>query len=573
MTELFSPAVLAHVRANAPALENGVVDYHRLLTEYRGRVDFFDSREHLASLSGPMLADGVRLRAGALAAHGVGPADRVVMVAANDERYLTTLLAVLLLGAVPCAVAPPPTPSRDESAGVQHLRAAIRVVDPKLVLGPSAVAVALPPAGLLSYEELEAGHEPGRVRPLPIPNRAPIPNRPPTQPEDIHHVQLTSGSTAAPKAVLLTHANVAHNLGVLAHAVHADVRHDRIFSWLPMYHDMGFVQVLGGLVYGSPIALMSPLGFLRDPLSWLRHMTTHGSTVTAGPTFAYRAVADALERPSRATGRIDLTALRHAFVGAEPVVAETLHRFTASCAPMGLRPGALVPCYGMAESVLATTLALQPAPEAPANFGRVRVLADESGTAPLVSCGRPVDGMRVSIVDPGGDPVAAGEVGEIRISGPSLMAGYQEPDGSLRPPPNGWHDTGDRGFLSDGELFVVGRSKEMLIIRGRNMPPYDVERMIGDLPGVGPGQAVVFSVPDEERGRECVVAVVATAVSDPEAQQRLRQDAAQRVREVFGFSVDDIVIVPRAAIPRTTSGKVQRLTVRSRYLSGKWSRW
>lgn len=572
MTELFSPAVLAHVRANAPALAAGVVDYHRLLTEYRGQVDFFDSREHLAALPGPVLADNVRVRAGTLAAHGVGPADRIVMVAANDERYLTTLLAVLLLGAVPCAVAPPPTPSRDESAGVQHLRAAIRVVDPKLVLGPSAVAVALPPAGMLSYEDLEAGHELGRGHSSPIPNRIPMPERPPTQPGEIHHIQLTSGSTAAPKAVLLTHANVAHNLGVLAHAVHADVRHDRLFSWLPMYHDMGFVQVLGGLVCGSPIALMSPLGFLRDPLSWLRHMTTHGSTVTAGPTFAYRAVADALGRHSRATGRIDLSALRHAFVGAEPVVAETLHRFTDRCAPMGLRPGALVPCYGMAESVLATTLALQPAPQVPGNFGRVRVLADESSTALLVSSGRPVDGMQVSIVGPGGNPVAAGEVGEIRISGPSLMAGYQESDGSLRPPPNGWHDTGDRGFLRDGELFVVGRSKEMLIIRGRNMPPYDVERVIGDLPEVGPGQAVVFSVPDEERGRESIVAVVATAVTDPEAQRRLREDAAQRVREVFGFSVDEIVMVPRAAIPRTTSGKIQRVTVRQHYLSGNGSR-
>lgn len=567
MTELFSPAVLAHVRANAPALANGVVDYPRLLREYPGQVDFFDSREHLVSLPGSVLADNVRVRAGALAAHGVGPADRIVMVAANDERHLTTLLAVLLLGAVPCAVAPPPTPSRDESAGVQHLRAAIRVVDPKLVLGPSAVAVALPPSGMLSYEELGAGHESGRGDSFPIPDRVPIPARPPARPEDIHHVQLTSGSTAAPKAVLLTHANVAHNLGVLAHAVHADVRNDRIFSWLPMYHDMGFVQVLGGLVYGSPIALMSPLGFLRDPLSWLRHMTTHGSTVTAGPTFAYRAVADALDRPSRATGRIDLSALRHAFVGAEPVVAETLRRFTAGCAPVGLRPGALVPCYGMAESVLATTLALQPAPQAPGNFGRVRAVAHQDTSAELVSCGRPVDGMRVSIVDPGGDPVAAGEVGEIRIGGPSLMAGYQEPDGSLRPPPDGWHDTGDRGFLRDGELFVVGRSKEMLIIRGRNMPPYDVERVIGDIPEVGPGQAVVFSVQNDERGRESIVAVVATAVTDPGAQQRLREDAAQRVREVFGFSIDEILVVPRVAIPRTTSGKIQRLRVREHYLS------
>ncbi|HPZ93697.1 MAG TPA: AMP-binding protein [Mycobacterium sp.] len=568
MTELFSAPVLAHVRANAPALASGVVDYDRLLTDYSGQVDFFDSREHLGSLPGSALAAKVRARAGALAARGVGPADRIVMVAANDERYLTTLLAVLLLGAVPCAVAPPTTPTRQDSAGVQHLRAAIRVVDPTLVLGPSAVAAALPAGGLLSYEELDAGVEPGRRPSETIPDRTgPTWLKP--RPEDIHHIQLTSGSTAAPKAVLLTHANVAHNLGVLAHAVGADARYDRMFSWLPMYHDMGLVQVLGGLVYGAPVGLMSPLGFLRDPLSWMRHMTVHGSTVTAGPTFAYRAVTDALGRSSRSTGRIDLCALRHAFVGAEPVVAETLRRFTDSFAPLGLRSSVLVPCYGMAESVLATTLALQPAPEAPGNFGRVRAVGHDDGGAALVSCGRPIDGMRVSIVDPAGAPVAPGAVGDIRISGHSLMTGYREFDGTVSPPPHGWHDTGDRGFLRDGELFVVGRSKEMLIIRGRNMPPYDVERTIGDIPEVGPGQSVVFSVPDERRGRELVVAVVATSVTDPAAQRRLQQDIDGRVRQVFGFSIDEIVVVPRAAIPRTTSGKIQRLKVRESYRFGR----
>lgn len=557
---LFSPPVLEHVRANAPALAGGVVDYGRLLADYSGQIDFFDSRDHLASLSGPTLARTVWARAGVLAVRGVGPGERIVMVAANDQRYLTTLLAVLLLGAVPCAVPPPPTPSRADSAGVRHLRAAVRVVDPKLVLGPSALAVAFGEAGLISYEDLEADDDPGSQ------HRGGW-DRTPPRPGAAHHIQLTSGSTADPKAVLLSHANVAHNLGVLAHAVRADIRHDRVFSWLPMYHDMGFVQVLGGLVYGSPIALMSPLGFLRDPLSWLRHMTSHGSTVTAGPTFAYRAVVEAIGRSTRSLDRIELSALRHAFVGAEPVVAATLRRFTGTLVPFGLRPDALVPCYGMAESVLATTLALPQAPQTPGNFGRVRVLPVEDGSAPLVSCGKPVDGMQVCVVDSEGTAVPSGVVGDIRISGPSVMAGYRMADGTVSPPPNGWHDTGDRGLLCDGELFVVGRSKEMLIIRGRNMPPYDLETVIGEIPEVGPGQAVVFSVPDEMRARELIIALVATGSTDPADQRRISEDAAARVRQVFGISIDEIVMVAKSAIPRTTSGKIQRLTVRERYLS------
>ncbi|MCB0923685.1 MAG: AMP-binding protein [Mycobacterium sp.] len=555
------------MRSNAPALAAGVVDYDRLLRDYQGWIDFFDSRDHLATLPGSALAGKVYDRARALAEHDLGPGDRIVMVATNDEQYLTTLLAVFLLGGVPCAVAPPPAPSREDSAGVQHLRAAIGVLDPEIVLGPAPVAAALPSAGMVSYAELDSGDGPSTGHPVPTWDR------PPPRPGDLHHVQLTSGSTAAPKAVLLTHANVAHNLGVLAHAVRADVRHDRMFSWLPMYHDMGLVQVLGGLVYGAPIGLMSPLGFLRDPLSWVRHMSAHRSTVTAGPTFAYRAVTDALERSTRplgASGRIDLSALRHAFVGAEPVVAATLKRFTESFAPMGLQPSALVPCYGMAESVLAVTLALQPAPEAPGNFGRVRTVGYEDSIAASVSCGSPVDGMQISVVDPSGTQVQPGEVGDIHVSGPSLMAGYRERDGTVSRPPNGWHDTGDRGFLRDGELFVVGRSKEMLIIRGRNMPPYDVERTIGDIPAVGPGQAVVFSTPDEASGRERVVAVVASGATDAAVKRRIREDAASRVREVFGFSLDDIVVIPKSGIPRTTSGKIQRLTVAQIYRSGNW---
>lgn len=565
MTDLFSPDVLAHVRSNAPALAAGVVDYARLLREYRGWIDFFDSRDHLATLPGSALTSNVYNRARALAEHGLGPGDRIVMVATNDEQYLTTLLAVFLLGGVPCAVAPPPAPSREDSAGVQHLRAAIGVLDPVLVLGPSPVAAALPWAGIVSYAELDPCDGPSTGRPVPTWDR------PPPRPGDVHHVQLTSGSTAAPKAVVLTHANVAHNLGVLAHAVRADVRHDRMFSWLPMYHDMGLVQVLGGLVYGAPIGLMSPLGFLRDPLSWVRHMSAHRSTVTAGPTFAYRAVTDALDRSTRPLGHIDLSALRHAFVGAEPVVAETVERFTEGFAPMGLQPSALVPCYGMAESVLAVSLALQQAPQAPGNFGRVRTVGYADSAAPVVSCGSPVDGMQIRVLGPGGIHVQPGEVGDIHVSGPSLMAGYLERDGTVSRPPNGWHDTGDRGFVRDGELFVVGRSKEMLIIRGRNMPPYDVERTIGEIPAVGPGQAVVFSTPDAARGRERVVAVVATGATDPAVRRRIREDAASRVRQVFGFSLDDIVVVGKSAIPRTTSGKIQRLTVGQIYRTGNWS--
>jgi len=550
-------AVLAHVTGQAPALSGGAVHYSRLLDGELGQIDFYDSRRHLLAVPGSTLAQRVRSRAGALAQNGLGVGDRVVMVSANTEDYLTTLLAVLLIGAVPCAVAPPPTPARPDSAGVQHLRAALRVVNPAMVLADHRTAIAVDHPVLIEFEDISGG---------PV---WPGPDRATPRPSDPHHIQLTSGSTSAPKAVLLSHRNVAHNIAMIGHAIGARWGRDRVFSWLPMYHDMGFIQVLAALLYGSPIALMTPLGFLRDPLSWPRHMTDHRSTITAGPTFAYRAAADALGRAADTGSGIDLAALRYAYVGAEPITYSTLRDFTDGFAALGLPAEAVVPCYGMAESVLATTLALKTAPQGPGNFGRVRVVATGEGL--LVSCGSPIDGMAVSVVDSDGVDVPPGVVGDIRISGASVMTGYQQQDGSVSRPPDGWHDTGDRGFMCDGELFVVGRRKEMLIIRGRNLPPYDVERTIAELPEVGLGQAVVFCVPDEDRDREAVVAVLATAVSDPDQRRQVRAAAANRVREVFGFSLDDVVLVGRTAIPRTTSGKIRRLAVRELYVSDSLS--
>ncbi|WP_181024966.1 AMP-binding protein [Mycobacterium kansasii] len=540
------------MRANAPAMSSGAIDYTRLLQQDLQQIDFYGTREHLATLPGHAVAHQVLVRAGALAANGLRRGDRIVMVSANTEQYLATLLAALLIGALPCAVAPPPTPSDEKSAGVQHLRAAIRVVDPKLVVAQPRVAVAVPHARVLVYDELQ------EAQPLSLP----VGHTP--EPSDVHHVQLTSGSTSAPKAVLLTHGNVAHNIGAIGYATAIARGHDRAFSWLPMYHDMGFIQVLGGLLYGLRVGIMTPLAFLRDPLSWVRHMTHHGSTHTAGPPFAYRATADAFQRAS-GTVEIDLSALAYAYVGAEPIAHSTVRYFTDTFARLGLRRDTLVPCYGMAESVLATTLALRPAATAATDFGRVRVRESRRHQIPVVSCGKPVDGLRLRVVDSDGVELPAGTEGQIQVSGPSIMLGYRNGDGSVTCPPDGWHDTGDRGFVSEGELFVVGRSKEMLIVRGRNFPPYDVERAIDAMPDIGPGHTIVFSVPDARRGRESVIAVIGTNTAETE-HHRIRADVATAVRTAFGFSLDDIVLVPTAEIPRTTSGKLQRLKARQRYL-------
>lgn len=323
--------------------------------------------------------------------------------------------------------------------------------------------------------------------------------------------------------------------------------------------------MLAALLYGLRIGVMTPMGFLRDPVSWLRHMSQHGSTHTAGPPFAYRAVAEAISRGG-SIADVDLSSLRHAYVGAEPIAFSVLREVTERFAPLGMRTDVLVPCYGMAETVLATTVALQAGMSDAPSFGRVRVGRGPDDGEPVVSCGKVVDGLELRIVTPVGARSSDGTVGDIQVRGPSVMAGYLTADGGVATPVGGWHDTGDRGFLTDGELFVVGRHKEMLIVRGRNFPPYDIEREIDSMSGAG-GVSVVFSLRDEQRARESVIAVVGTRAAVDEYAE-LRTRIAGGVRAAFGFSLDEVVVVPARTIPRTTSGKRQRLMVREAYRAG-----
>lgn len=542
-----------HVEINAPAMRSGAIDYPGLLRAGLEELDFYDSRRHLYTLAGADLVVDIRIRAAALRERGLRRGDRVAMTAASDEEYLATLLAVLLLGAVPCAIAPPPTPSRPDSAGVAHLRAALEVLSPAVVIAQPRVMVAVVHPNVLAYDQL------GDANPIEWELLSTA------HPADVHHIQLTSGSTSAPKAVVLTHGNVVHNASAIAYGTRASRRRDRVFSWLPFYHDMGFIQVLAALLYGLRVGVMTPMGFLRDPISWLRHMSHHGSTHTAGPPFAYRAVSDAIGRGDPLVD-VDLSSLRHAYVGAEPIPYPVVCDVTARLGLLGMRNDVLVPCYGMAETVLATSIALQPYPPGETVFGRVYGRRSPENGQLVVSCGRPVDGLRLRVLSAEGEVLADGAVGDIQVSGPSVMRGYLRPDGGVVAPEGGWHSTGDRGYLDGGELFVVGRRKEMLIVRGRNFPPYDVERQIDQLSGAG-GVSVVFTVQDERRARESVVAVVGTRAAARE-YEGLRSRVAGGVRAAFGFSLDDVVVVPARAIPRTTSGKRQRLKVREAYLSG-----
>jgi acyl-CoA synthetase (AMP-forming)/AMP-acid ligase II len=406
-------------------------------------------------------------------------------------------------------------------------------------------------------------------------------------PDSVAFLQYTSGSTGAPKGAVVTHANLMANQAMIRDAFGHDAA-TRTVSWLPMFHDMGLVGTVVQPVYlGGLSVQMSPLAFLQKPVRWLRALSTYGGTTSGAPNFAF-GLCTRMVRPADVEG-LDLSRWRVAFCGAEPVRADTLSRFAETFAPAGFRREALYPCYGMSESTLFATggvagsgmKSLPVDAEALAALGRARPAAPGSPRCrTLVSCGRAWGDGRVAIVDPETRRHRrAGEVGEVWLSGPHVARGYwQQPEATIATFGASMLDdvrsvhlrSGDLGFLQDGELFVTGRLKDLLIVRGAKHHPEEIEETVAaSHAALAMGAGAVFALGEDEEDPRIVVLQevdrrhLASLDAGPVALAALAA-----VSDRHGLSPHDIVLLRPGALPRTTSGKVQRHRSRTAYLAG-----
>ncbi|ATE55004.1 AMP-binding protein [Actinosynnema pretiosum] len=374
------------------------------------------------------------------------------------------------------------------------------------------------------------------------------------RPDDVALVQYTSGSTSAPKGVVLEHRNLVANVEAISEVFALD-RTTRAVSWLPPYHDMGLIGFILTPVHGGfPVRLMSPVTFLRDPLLWLRQISELGVTHTGGPNFAYDLCAR--RAGDEDLGDLDLSSWRLAFNGAEPIRPATLSRFTARFAAHGFRGRSFLPCYGLAEATLIVT-------------GR-RWSPSDGLVDGRVDCGPVVRGHRLAVVDP--DTLAPrpdGVEGELLLAGPSVTRGYWNDTGVAEEELFAELDgerylrTGDLGLLRAGNLVVTGRRKDVLIQHGVNHHAHDLEAAATAVAGVRP-TAAAFTGAEEE----VVVAVEVAASADADA---VSSGVRERVLAATGVRVDAVVLCAPRSIPRTTSGKVQRSLARSRFLGGELS--
>jgi acyl-CoA synthetase (AMP-forming)/AMP-acid ligase II len=398
--------------------------------------------------------------------------------------------------------------------------------------------------------------------------------------DDLAFLQYTSGSTATPKGVMVSHRNLLYNSEMIRQSFEINPD-DQLMSWLPFYHDMGLIGgVIQPLFANAPMILMSPLHFLQRPHRWLQAISRYKVTASGSPNFGYDLCASKITK-ERKEG-LDLNSWRLAFNGAEPVRPETLRRFSEAFADCGFRPEAFYPCYGLAEATLFVTGGL--AKEAPQliKINSHELLRDYVGSEEgkkiqeFVSSGKSWLEQEIAIVDPASlkrcDPE---QVGEIWISGPHVAQGYwQNPEATKA----SFHATivdsdggsfmrsGDLGFIKNGELFVAGRLKDLIIIDGLNHYPQDIEISVENChPGLKPGGSAAFSVVEAEREQLIIVAEIRREYRDsiPEVRKTIRQT----ISEEHNLRAYDIVFIRTRTIPKTSSGKIQRHLCKAEYLS------
>jgi acyl-CoA synthetase (AMP-forming)/AMP-acid ligase II len=497
------------------------------------------------------------VKASALAARlgedGVAPGDRLIIAIPTSVEFATAFFGSILAGAVPCPTASPSALAPvAEFAGrlaglAGYLGTDRLLVNEKLQEQIAAVA----PDAPVRTVAVDAA-APSGVVPSPARRRSV---------SDVALIQCTSGSTGTPRGAVLTHANLLANTHQIGLAV--QVREgDAGVTWLPMYHDMGLTGCfLSSLYWGMDLTLMNPGKFLRDPIAWLSAISRTGATLTASPNFGY-AYTTARARDAQLAG-IRLDSLRVALCGAEPINIETVRAFEARFAGCGLRRNVVTPAFGLAEASLAVTVH-RPGDEVRTRRAEAAADVDFAFEAKreAVSCGVVVEGAEVRIAASDGRALAEGTVGRVLVRSPSVMKGYFElKEETDRVLVDGWLDTGDLGFMHAGELFVVGRRKDILIIRGRCLAPSEFEWAAEEVPGVRKGRVVALGLPSVE-GTEALHLVCEMAkgeVGGDDLPERVRAHVAART----GVHAKAVHLTPPGTLPITTSGKVQRARVKA----------
>ena len=494
--------------------------------------------------------------AGGLAASGVGHGDAVAVLAGAPVEIAPTAQGIWMRGAS-LTMLHQPTPRTDLARWADETTGVIKMIDATAVVVSDPFMAAAPVLSELGMRVLT-------VQDL-LKGRAICPVD--TDDDDVALMQLTSGSTGSPKAVQITHRNFVANAEAMIVGCNFDIDTDVIVSWLPCFHDMGMTGYLTVPMYcGGELVKITPMEFLRDTLLWAKLIDKYKGTMTAAPNFAYNLFAKRLRRQAL-PGEFDLSSLRWALSGAEQVDPLDVEDLCEAGAPFGLRPEAIIPAYGMAETTVAVSFSEcdggMVIDEVDADLLAVlhrAVPASKGHTRRLVSLGRPLDGLELRVIDEDGSVLPPRGVGVIEVRGEPVTKGYTTEAGFISAQDElGWYDTGDLGYLTEtGSVVVCGRLKDVIIMAGKNIYPTDIERAASRVKGVRPGCSVAVRL-DAGHSRETfAVAVESKEYGDPAEVRRIERQVAHEVVAEVDVRPRNVVVLQPGMIPKTPSGKLRR---------------
>jgi len=533
-----------------------------ILADRRGRTVL---RATWTELEENLLRSAARLHA-----LGVAPGRPVLVALPSSPAWFETWFGALMLGAWPAALAPAGALGASD-AQIQRVEWLLGHLGAERVFCSAAFRDAAAAAGCesvvtaaVAVEELDAIAPAGRLPEV----RA--------EPDATAYLQLTSGSTGNPRAVMVSHRNALHNALAIEEIVGRPWRDgegswaDAWVSWLPLHHDMGLVgSTLTSMLAGLDLRLLPATAFLSRPLLWIEALARQGRTITCAPNFGYQLCVERI--PTAALTALDFSGWRVALSGSEMVRPETTEAFCERFAGAGFAPTAFRPCYGLAEATLAVTVDVRgegvrtlPAPVgADAGLGLTRV----------VSTGEPLRDTELCIRAGDGTLLPEGTIGEVEVRSPGVFAGYyRDPESTAEALRDGWLRTGDLGLLHDGELYLTGRTKDLLIYHGENLMPDELERLADSATGGGGLlRSAAFSVARTARGEEAVLVAEVEGRSDDQLRA-LEEEIRRRIGQAFGLPLADVAFVRRGRIPRTTSGKLKRAELRRNYLAGSLDR-
>lgn len=550
----------------------------------RKHIYLYEEDEQLREITYGELYERASAVARDLRQRGLAPAQTVAIMLPTCAEFFWTFAGILLAGGIPVPIYPPFRADRiaeyaSRQSNILRNAEARFLVTWKQAEGLANLLKPRVPTlqGVLNAQKLAS---------VPEREKAPSTEWRPVEHlshrargEDIAFLQYTSGSTGDPKGVILTHANLMANIRAITEGLSIK-EGDACVSWLPLYHDMGLIGAwFVPLFTGIPLVVMSPLAFLSRPVRWLRAIHRHRATISPAPNFAYelcvRKIAD------KDLEGLDLSSWQAATNGAEPVHAETLNRFAERFAPFGFRREALLPVYGLAEATLGVS---GPAVGSGYKVDRIKraefesggraipATANESDALEFVYAGKPMPSVEIRIVDAGSREVGDRQEGRIWLRGPSATSGYYRNPAATNEliHDGGWLDSGDLAYCADGNLYITGRAKDVIIKAGRNIYPHEIEEIASHARGVRPGCVVAFGAPDERSGTERLI--ITAEARDLKDARRITDEITRAVGDTMGMPPDVVEILPPQSIPKTSSGKLRRSETRRLYLEGKLGR-